>query len=116
MRERIILRKHRGPHFLSTKMRKLRTKLIRSIRLLKIFVCRPYFEDSAGSATDRHGGRNMKAVSHIAIGVRDMEKSLHFYRDLLGLKVTLDAMENVGGRMGRIFANAEMSKRRAVYL
>jgi len=58
----------------------------------------------------------MKAVSHIAIGVRDMEKSLHFYRDLLGLKVTLDAMENVGGGMRQIFANTEKSKRRAVYL
>jgi catechol 2,3-dioxygenase-like lactoylglutathione lyase family enzyme len=45
-----------------------------------------------------------------------MEKSLHFYRDLLGLKVTLDAMENVGGGMRQIFANAEKSKRRAVYL
>jgi catechol 2,3-dioxygenase-like lactoylglutathione lyase family enzyme len=29
----------------------------------------------------------MKAVSHIAIGVRDMDRSLGFYRDLLGLKV-----------------------------
>ncbi len=45
----------------------------------------------------------MRAVSHIAIGVRDMERSLHFYRDLLGLRVTLDTMENIGG-LKRLFA------------
>ena len=30
------------------------------------------------------------AVSHIAICVRDMDKSLAFYRDILGMKVTYD--------------------------
>jgi predicted enzyme related to lactoylglutathione lyase len=39
----------------------------------------------------------MKAVSHIAVGVSEMDRSLHFYRDLLGLKVCLDTMENIGG-------------------
>ncbi|MGA2410258.1 MAG: VOC family protein, partial [Candidatus Binataceae bacterium] len=57
----------------------------------------------------------MRAVSHIAIGVRDMERSLAFYRDLLGLRVTTDAMENVGG-VKRLFANDQKGKRRAVYL
>jgi len=57
----------------------------------------------------------MRAVSHIAIGVRDMEKSLHFYRDLLGLKVNLDTMENIGG-LKTIFSNPQKGKRRAVYL
>jgi catechol 2,3-dioxygenase-like lactoylglutathione lyase family enzyme len=57
----------------------------------------------------------MRAVSHIAIGVRDMEKSLHFYRDLLGLKVTLDAMENIGG-LKTLFTDPKKGKRRAVYL
>src|SRR5580704_1014419 len=46
----------------------------------------------------------MKAVSHIAVGVRDMDRSLHFYRDLLGLKVCLDTMENIGG-FKTLFAN-----------
>ena len=32
----------------------------------------------------------IRATSHIAIGVSNMERSLKFYRDLLGLKVTLD--------------------------
>jgi catechol 2,3-dioxygenase-like lactoylglutathione lyase family enzyme len=57
----------------------------------------------------------MRAVSHVAIGVRDMENSLHFYRDLLGLKVTLDAMENIGG-LKTLFTDPQKGKRRAVYL
>ncbi|HTT75983.1 MAG TPA: VOC family protein [Candidatus Binataceae bacterium] len=57
----------------------------------------------------------MRAVSHIAVGVRDMDKSLHFYRDLLGLRVTTDAMEKVGG-LKPLFANDQRGKRRAVYL
>lgn len=57
----------------------------------------------------------MRAVSHIAIGVRDMERSLRFYRDLLGLKVTLDTMENIGG-LKTLFANPQKGKRRAVYM
>ena len=35
----------------------------------------------------------MKSISHIAIGVTDMDRSLPFYRDVLGMKVTLDALE-----------------------
>lgn len=57
----------------------------------------------------------MKAVSHIAIGVHDMDRSLHFYRDLLGLKVCLDTMENVGG-LKSLFTNPPKGQRRAVYL
>ena len=33
----------------------------------------------------------MKGISHVAIGVSDMERSLPFYRDVLGLEVMLDA-------------------------
>ncbi len=47
-----------------------------------------------------------RAFSHLAIGVKDMDKALGFYRDLLGLKVDLDRIEN-GGTAG---------ERRAVYL
>jgi catechol 2,3-dioxygenase-like lactoylglutathione lyase family enzyme len=57
----------------------------------------------------------MRAVSHIAIGVRDMDKSLHFYRDLLGLKVSLDTMESIGG-LKTLFTNPQKGKRRAVYM
>jgi len=54
-------------------------------------------------------------VSHIAIGVRDMQKSLHFYRDLLGMKECLDTMESIGG-LKTLFADPKRGKRRAVYL
>src|SRR2546421_7725711 len=36
-------------------------------------------------------------VSHIAIGVSDMDKSLSFYRDALGMTVTVDRREKSGG-------------------
>jgi len=47
----------------------------------------------------------MKGISHLAIGISDMERSLPFYRDILGLDVMLDAEEKVG-----------QAKRRAVYM
>jgi catechol 2,3-dioxygenase-like lactoylglutathione lyase family enzyme len=28
-----------------------------------------------------------RSLSHVALGVRDYERSLHFYRDLLGFEV-----------------------------
>lgn len=57
----------------------------------------------------------MRGVSHVAIGVSDMDKSLPFYRDLLGLRVTLDTMEDVGG-LPTLFRDPKKGKRRAVYL
>ena len=38
-----------------------------------------------------------KGVSHIAIGVRDMERSLAFYRDLLGFEVVRDEIQETSG-------------------
>ena len=35
----------------------------------------------------------MKAIRHFGIVVSDIEKSLHFYRDLLGLKIKIDMLE-----------------------
>jgi catechol 2,3-dioxygenase-like lactoylglutathione lyase family enzyme len=58
----------------------------------------------------------MRAVSHIAIGVSDMDRSLRFYRDLLGLRLTLDTMERIGGAMGPLFARSQKGERRAAYL
>jgi len=57
----------------------------------------------------------MQGVSHVAIGVSDMNKSLPFYRDLLGLRVTLDTIENVGG-LPSLFHDPQKGKRRAVYM
>jgi catechol 2,3-dioxygenase-like lactoylglutathione lyase family enzyme len=36
-------------------------------------------------------------ISHIAIGVTDMEKPLHFYRDTLGMTLTIDRLEQRDG-------------------
>jgi len=58
----------------------------------------------------------MRAVSHVAIGVSDMDRSLRFYRDLLGLRLTLDTMERIGGAMGPLFARSQKGERRAAYL
>lgn len=35
----------------------------------------------------------MKAIRHIGIVISNLEKSLHFYRDILGLKVQKDMLE-----------------------
>jgi len=48
-------------------------------------------------------------VSHVAVGVRDMDRALLFYRDLVGLEVNLDTEE--GG-----FGSTRQERRRAVYL
>jgi catechol 2,3-dioxygenase-like lactoylglutathione lyase family enzyme len=47
-------------------------------------------------------------VSHIAIGVTDMERALGFYRDVLGLAVSVDRTEVRGGEHPK--------NRRACYL
>ena len=38
-----------------------------------------------------------KAISHIAVCVRDLDRSLAFYRDILGMTVTLDAVQDTSG-------------------
>ena len=53
----------------------------------------------------------IQAASHIAIGVRDMQKSLDFYRDVLGMHVSLDAEEELPA-----LGDAPPLKRRGVYL
>lgn len=47
-------------------------------------------------------------ISHIAIGVRDMDSALSFYRDGIGMALTLDREEIFGGMYPR--------NRRACYL
>jgi catechol 2,3-dioxygenase-like lactoylglutathione lyase family enzyme len=58
----------------------------------------------------------MRNVSHIAIGVRDMEKSLRFYRDLLGLRVVLDEVQDIGGLRAMREGAATTPTRRVVHL
>lgn len=54
---------------------------------------------------------HIPGASHIAIGVRDMDRSLRFYRDLLGLQVSLDRLEPPQDVPG-----APPPRRRAAYL
>lgn len=49
-------------------------------------------------------------ISHVAVGVSDMDRALEFYRDLIGLRVTLDTVEHIAGRGG------QQRRRRACYL
>lgn len=53
------------------------------------------------------------AVSHIAICTRDMDKSLAFYRDMLGMRVLSDGMTDPteGGRLHN-YEQARQSRRR----
>jgi catechol 2,3-dioxygenase-like lactoylglutathione lyase family enzyme len=53
------------------------------------------------------------AISHIAICTRDMEKSLAFYRDMLGMKVLFDGPTDPaeGGRLHN-YQQARKSRRR----
>ena len=53
----------------------------------------------------------IRAISHVVIGVRDMDRALRFYRDALGLRVKLDTIEELPG-----FEGSEPRKRRAAYL
>jgi catechol 2,3-dioxygenase-like lactoylglutathione lyase family enzyme len=53
----------------------------------------------------------VQAVSHIAIGVRDMDVALGFYRDVVGLRITADKVEEFAQADG-----GEPARRRAVYL
>ena len=53
----------------------------------------------------------IRAISHVAIGVRDMDRALRFYRDALGLRVKLDTTEQIPG-----FEGSPPRKRRAAYL
>ena len=50
-----------------------------------------------------------KGVSHIAICVADLDRSLHFYRDLLGLEVGLHTTQEMAHRPGA--ESAEMYQR-----
>jgi catechol 2,3-dioxygenase-like lactoylglutathione lyase family enzyme len=56
----------------------------------------------------------MRAISHVAIGVNDMKRSLPFYRDLLGLKVSLDTEETI--KFSSKSGEPAEVKRHAIYM
>src|SRR4051812_24622524 len=53
----------------------------------------------------------IRGVSHVAVGVADMERSLKFYRDTLGLIVTEDSTKEL-----EAFGDVPPVRRRGVYL
>jgi catechol 2,3-dioxygenase-like lactoylglutathione lyase family enzyme len=53
----------------------------------------------------------VRAISHVAVGVRDMDRSLRFYCDAIGLRVKLDTVEEIPA-----FEGSQARKRRAAYL
>jgi catechol 2,3-dioxygenase-like lactoylglutathione lyase family enzyme len=58
-----------------------------------------------------------RAMSHVAIGVSDMARSVRFYRDVLGLRVTLDdPAENPDGMLQTTVGADRGQSRHAVYL
>lgn len=55
---------------------------------------------------------NTKGVSHIALGVRDMERSLAFYRDSLGFEVVRDEVQpTVGTVLPALYKTAHRERR-----
>ncbi len=54
-----------------------------------------------------------KGVSHIAVCVADLERSLHFYRDLLGLTVRLHTTQQMARRPGAESAEMYQSPRQS---
>jgi catechol 2,3-dioxygenase-like lactoylglutathione lyase family enzyme len=56
-----------------------------------------------------------RSLSHVALGVRDYERSLHFYRDLLGFEVAQEITEVGGTRQeGGIWERSDREYRVAV--
>ena len=53
----------------------------------------------------------VRAVSHVAIGVRDVDRALEFYRDFLGPRVSADRIEEFPQGHGQ-----PPARRRGVYL
>ena len=51
-------------------------------------------------------------VSHIAICVRDLDESLKFYRDILGMRVTLDQVQDTTtGGLPHVYKHARQTRR-----
>ena len=57
-----------------------------------------------------------KAISHIAVCVRDLDKSLAFYRDILGMTVTMDAIQDTSGGSRAQTYKHHRATRRVVHL
>ena len=51
-------------------------------------------------------------ISHISFCVRDLDKSLEFYRDILGMEVIFDQVQDTtAGSLPHVYQNARKSRR-----
>ena len=58
---------------------------------------------------------NSSGVSHIAVCVRDLDESLKFYRDILGMTVTVDRVQDTStGGLPHVYAHNRNTRRQAV--
>ena len=57
-----------------------------------------------------------RGISHIAVCVRDLDKSLVFYRDILGMTVSLDAVQDTRGGSRAHTYKRRRDTRRVVHL
>src|SRR5262245_35270526 len=62
-------------------------------------------------ANSREGRMAVRAVSHIAVGVRDMTRALHFYCEVIGLYVCADRVQSFTS-----FTSGKPVRRRGVFL
>ncbi len=54
---------------------------------------------------------NATAVSHIAVCVRDLDESLKFYRDILGMTVTVDRVQDTStGGLPHVYAHHRVTR------
>lgn len=54
-------------------------------------------------------------VSHIAVCVRDLDESLKFYRDILGMTVTVDRVQDTAtGGLPHVYAHDRATRRQAI--
>ena len=54
-------------------------------------------------------------ISHIAICVRDLDESLKFYRDILGMTVTVDRVQDTStGGLPHVYAHDRATRRQAI--
>lgn len=62
------------------------------------------------------GSIQASAISHVSLCVRDLDRSLKFYRDILGFTVTRDEIQDTSkGGMPHLYKDHH-AKRRLVYL
>ncbi|HCP23518.1 MAG: VOC family protein [SAR202 cluster bacterium] len=57
-----------------------------------------------------------RSISHIAVCVRDLDKSLGFYRDILGMTVSMDAIQDTSTGSRAYTYKHRRANRRVVHL